>query len=344
MGLKTYVARRILLLIPVLIGVTSLIFLISMCFTPEQRAALYVTDRRQMRDLKGVAERYHLYDPINVQYVNWLKKLLQGDLGWSSYSHMPVTRCIIEYVPATLELALYAGPITIFLGIWLGKECAVHKDRLVDHISRVFAIIGWSLPTFWSAILFLSVFYGGLRWIPPGRLGEGASWYVSHSTDFIRYTNINTIDALLNWKPWIFLDALKHLVLPVTNLVIVSCALIMRIMRSSMLEVLGKGYITMARAKGLDETDVINKHAQRNALIPVTTISGVMLAGMMCGMVITETVFNYMGIGYWAANAATHLDIAGILGFALIVGVVYVTANLIVDIMYAYLDPRIRLG
>jgi peptide/nickel transport system permease protein len=160
---------------------------------------------------------------------------------------------------------------------------------------------------------------------------------------FIRYTGLNTIDGLLNGQFWITVDQVQHLVLPVTVLVTIQVALIVRIMRSSMLEALGKGYITTARAKGLSQKEVINKHARKNALIPTITLSGLLVAGMLNGVVITETVFGLSGVGQWAANSALNMDIAAVLGFTLFSGFLFVMANLIVDILYAYIDPRIRL-
>jgi peptide/nickel transport system permease protein len=188
------------------------------------------------------------------------------------------------------------------------------------------------------------IFYGyftGL--LPPDRLGHQMS-IVVNSADFVRYTHINTIDAILNLNGPVLLDALRHIVLPVTTLSIVSVAFIMRLMRSSMLESLGKGYILTARAKGLAERVVVNKHARRNALIPVITVSGYVFAGLANGVVITETIFTFKGIGWWAAQAATRLDIASVLGFALFNAVLFVLVNLIVDILYTRVDPRVRLG
>ncbi len=329
--------------IPVLIGVTLLIFAITMCFSPVERASLYVTDPKLLRNIDEIIAKYHLNDPFYIQYFNWMSEVLHGNLGWSESVHMPVSDAIINFLPATLELALFSAPLIIFIGIKMGVLSAVHQNELIDHVTRVMAIVGWSLPTFWSAILLLSAFYGHLGLFPPGRLGEAASAYV-HSPYFIRYTRINTIDSLLNGQFWIFVDALRHLILPVANLVLLNTALIMRIMRSSMLESLSKGYVMMARAKGLDERTVINKHAKRTALIPAITISGMLFAGMVCGMVITETVFCYTGIGYWAAHAAGQLDIPAVLGFALFVGVIFVFANLAVDILYVYINPKVSLG
>jgi peptide/nickel transport system permease protein len=167
---------------------------------------------------------------------------------------------------------------------------------------------------------------------------------VVNSAEFARYTHINTLDAILNWRWDVFLDALRHLILPVITLSVTNVAFIMRLMRSSMLESLGKGYVLTARAKGLDEKTVVNKHARRNALIPVITISGYLFAALAGGAVITETIFNYKGIGWWAWQSAVRLDIPSVLGFALFSAILFVLVNLIVDILYTRVDPRVRLG
>jgi peptide/nickel transport system permease protein len=250
---------------------------------------------------------------------------------------------LLSRFPATAELAIFAAPITIFLGIYLGKLSAVKKDTFVDHATRALAVVGWSLPSFWLGIMLLAFFYGGLGMFSPGRLSPWAEVLV-RSGSFKVYTGFYTVDAVLNLNGAVLLDALSHLVLPVATLTIINMALIMRVMRSSMLEQLGKTYITAARARGLDEKTVINKHATKNALIPVVTLSGLLTAGMLSGVVITETIFEFKGVGYFAARAATQLDVPAVLGFALLAGIIFVIANLIVDLLYAYIDPRIRLG
>jgi peptide/nickel transport system permease protein len=257
---------------------------------------------------------------------------------------MPVINAIGHFLPATLELALFSAPLIIVGGIFLGSKAAAHKDKAIDHATRLGAIVGWSLPTFWLGLVLLMVFYGffsGL--LPPERLSTDMS-IVVHSDSFNQYTNINTIDAILNGNAQVLADALRHLVLPVITLTVVSIAFIMRLMRSSMLESLGKGYILTARAKGLDEKTVVNKHARRNALIPVLTISGYLFASLMNGMVITESIFNIKGLGWWAWQSAVRLDIPSVLGFALFSGVLFVLTNLVVDLLYARFDPRVRLG
>jgi len=342
-GLRSYIIRRLLLLVPVLLGATLLIFAVSQMFSPVERASLYVRDPKQLRNIDEIIKKYHLDDPFFIQFSHWLAEVLKGNLGWSKSVNMPVARAIVEFLPATAELVLYAAPLIIFLGIKMGVLSATHRDTPLDHATRTLAIIGWSLPSFWLGIVLLAVFYGVFGLFPPGRLSVEASIYVN-SPNFIRYTKLNTIDALLNGQFWIFVDALKHLVLPVATLVIINIALLMRITRSSMLEEMSKLYVMMARAKGLDDKVVVNKHVQRNALISALTVSGLLTASLLCGVVITETVFNYHGIGYWAVHAAIQLDIPAVLGFTLFSALIFVAANLIVDIMYAYVDPRIKLG
>ena len=344
MELRSYITRRLLLLIPVLFGVTIFIFGITMMFSPIERASLYVTDARQMTNIPALIETYGLDQPFWVQYGNWISEVFSGNLGWSRVVGMPVWDAIWAFLPTTLELAIFATPIIIFTGIFLGTKAAAHKDRPLDHGTRVMAIFGWSLPTFWLGLILLMVFYGyftGL--LPPSRLSIPMEMVVN-SASFIRYTHINTIDAILNLNGPVLLDALRHLILPVITLSVTQVAFIMRLMRSSMLESLGKGYILTARAKGLAERVVVNKHARRNALIPVITVAGYVLAGMANGVVITETIFTYKGLGWWAWQAAVRLDIASVLGFALFNAVLFVLVNLVVDILYTRVDPRVRLG
>jgi ABC-type dipeptide/oligopeptide/nickel transport system permease component len=342
--LRSYIIRRLLLLIPVLFGVTLFIFGITMLFSPMERASLYVTNPRQIADLPAIIETYGLDRSFFEQYGTWIGQVLSGNLGWSRVVSMPVWDAIWSFLPATLELAIFATPLIILIGIFLGTQAAAHKDRPLDHGTRVAAIFGWSLPTFWLGLILLMIFYGLFRGLlPPGRLGIDTEMVV-HSADFVRYTHINTIDAILNLNGAVFLDALRHLILPVITLTVVQIAFVMRLMRSSMLESLGKGYILTARAKGLAERVVINKHARRNALIPVITVSGYVFAGLVNGVVITETIFAYRGIGWWAWQAAFRVDIASVLGFALFNAVLFVLVNLVVDILYTRVDPRVRLG
>jgi len=346
MGLRTYIIRRLLLVIPTLLGATLLIFAVTQLFDPVARATLYITNVQQFtpENIDRIIQTYGLNDPAYLQFGRWLSQVLQGNLGFSRTARQPVLSALLERFPATAEVVITCAPIIILLGIWLGVKSAVHRDKLVDHVTRTVSIIGWSLPSFWLGIILISIFYVGLGLFPTGRLSTSAYTFVLTNPSFIRYTKLNTIDGILNGQLWITVDAIRHMVLPVAVLTTIQIALIVRIMRSSMLEALNKGYIVAARAKGLTEREVVNKHARKNALIPTITLSGLMVAGMLNGVVITETVFGINGIGLFAANSALSLDIAAVLGFTLFSGAIFILANLIVDIAYAYLDPRIRLG
>jgi peptide/nickel transport system permease protein len=345
--LITFILRRLLMLPLVVAGVSILIFSLMMLMSPFSRLAVYITDPSALKqgpqELDEMVEALGLNDPAWVQYGRWMKEILHGNFGWSESARQPVLQAIVKLFPASAELTLYAAFPVIFLGIWLGKISAVHQNTLIDHVSRVSAIVGWSFPTFVFGILALLVFYSILGWFPPGRLTLAASRIV-YSDAFTSYTGMHTIDALLNRNLYVFFDALRHLVMPVFTLAYVSWAMILRLMRSSMLETLRQDYVVTARSKGLTERTVINKHAQRNALLPVTTVAGLMVAGLLNGVVVVETVFNYRGLGAFAASAAVQLDMPSILGFSLFNGVLLVVTNLIVDVMYAFFDPRVRLG
>jgi ABC-type dipeptide/oligopeptide/nickel transport system permease component len=338
-----YVVRRLMILPIILFGVTLLIFGMMSFLEPAQRASLYVQAiPKGAGELDEIIEKYGLDDPMYVQYFRWLKGVLRGDLGFSRTGKAPVLATIKRYIPASFELAIWAAVPLLWVGIQLGVISALHHNKLIDQVMRVFAIVGWSFPTFVFGLLVLMIFYAKLQWFPAGRLSGWASEVVL-SGEFTRFTGMNTVDALLNLRLDIFWDALRHLILPVITLSYVSWALILRVTRSSMLEVLRADYVTTARSKGLKEGLVIDKHAKPNALIPVATVGGIVMIGLMSGVVITETVFNYRGLGWWVATSAGHLDVISVLGFSLFYGVLVVCGNLVVDVMYAYLDPRVRL-
>lgn len=350
-----YIIRRLLMLPLILFGVTLLIFAMLQFLSPEERAALYIKDiPKNPQALEGVIKRYGLDKPIYVQYWNWMVGVqdpntgertggvLRGDLGYSRTSSVPVAELIRIRFPATLELALWSVLPIVLVGVWLGVLAAMHHNGLFDQTARVFSIVGWSFPTFVFGLLVLMIFYAKLEWFPPGRLSDWAAAVV-RSPGFHNYTRLVTVDALLNGRVDIFWDALKHLILPIITLSYLSWALLLRVTRSSMLEVLRQNYVTTARAKGLKENVVIRRHVLRNALIPVATITGFVVIGLLNGVVITETVFNYPGIGSAVARAALQLDVVTVLGMTLFTGTIIVVMNLVVDVMYAVIDPRVRL-
>lgn len=327
-----------------LFGLSLLIFGMLQLLDPIERAALYVTSPPKTPDaLQAVIQKYGLDQPLYIQYWVWLKGVLHGSLGWSKTAQMPVLEAIRAYFPASLELALWSFFPIILIGIWLGIQAAVHHDRFIDKVARVLAILGYSFPAFVFGLLALLIFYARLQWFPPGRLSDWATAVV-YSPSFHPYTGMNTVDALLNLRLDLLLDALRHLILPVLTLATLNCALVLRVTRSSMLEAIGQDYIRTARAKGLRERLVIHRHARPNALIPVVTIGSLLLVGLLNGVVVIETVFNYQGMGLFAARAALNFDSVTILGITLLAGVLLVFANLAVDTLYLYLDPRIRIG
>jgi peptide/nickel transport system permease protein len=340
--MMAFVARRLLLLPVVAFGVSVLIFSLLQFLSPAERASLFVKDPRQLSQIDAIIRKYGLDQPVHVQYWTWLTEVAHGDLGWSQTARMQTSQAIKEFFPATLELTIFMIVPIVVIGLWLGTKAAVHKDRFVDHFSRFFAISLRGMPSFVWGLIMLMIFYGGLNWFPPGRLSVDAELFVK-SGQFQRYTRLMTVDALLNGELWIFVDALRHMAGPVLTLVLVEMALLVRMTRSSMLEVLRQDYVRTARAKGLDEPVVIGRHARRNALIPVITLSSLLFVGLLGGVVLAETIFNFPGIGQWGAAAAVQLDIPGVTGFGMFVALLTVVGNLAADILYAAVDPRIRL-
>ncbi|MFH1137659.1 MAG: ABC transporter permease [Pseudomonadota bacterium] len=341
----TFIIRRLFFLIFVLFGVSVLIFGILMTFSPERRAAAYVSSPRQAKDIPKLIKQFGLNEPFYRQYFRWASEVARGNMGWSLVAARPVGEAFWRYLPVTLEMNLFAAPIVIFFGIWLGTLAGVHRDAWIDHATRIFAIVGWSLPTFLFALVLLMVFYGYFHVFSPGILSDHLNMFiVDHPDQFIRYTGLYTVDGLLNRRLDIAWDAFTHLVLPILTYVVVVVALNMRVMRSGMIEELSKDYIVTARAKGADRHTIHIKHARRNALLPVVTVAGQLAALSMEGSVAVEVVFNRQGIGWWLAESATQLDMPVLMCICLFMGVVFVATNLILDIMYAYIDPRIRLG
>jgi peptide/nickel transport system permease protein len=340
----TFILRRLAIMPLVLLGLSIMVFLMLQLLSPVERAALYVTDiPKNAAALNAIISKYGLDKPIYVQYWNWLKDLLHGNLGWSKTAQMPVLQAIRTYFPATLELALWAFIPIIVIGIWLGIQAALHHNSIIDHAARIFSIIGYSFPSFVFGLLLLMLLYAHLQWLQPGRISQWAVPIV-YSPGFHQFTGMMTIDGLLNGRFDIFMDALKHLIMPAITLAYIDWALILRVTRSSMLEVLRADYITTAKAKGMSWRNVVRLHARPNAMIPVATIGGLLLVGLLNGVVITETVFDYQGMGNFVAKAALNFDAISVLGITLFYGALLVIANLVVDILYAYLDPRIRVS
>lgn len=342
MNLRNYIIRRILISIPVFLGISVIVFTLTRLVGDP--AHIYIHPDMTPEYIEWVREFYHFNDPIYMQYLYWFRGLIQGDLGHAKVINLPVTEAIVIFLPASMELAIYSFFFAMLVGVYLGTLSAVKKDTWVDHVSRFISLSGFSVPIYWLGLMLLFVFYYLLGVVTPGRLSiEVIMRYLPPYGNFKYYTGLLTLDALLNGNLVVFIDALKHLALPVLVQTYIRQGIFTRILRSSMLEELGKEYVTLGHAKGLDKKTVTSKYARRNALIPLVTVAGIQFVAIMSGVVLTETVFNWPGLGRIAAGAAMSLDHAMILGFALFMGLLFIISNLVVDIFYGYLDPRIRM-
>ena len=273
--------------------------------------------------------------PLYERYFIFLKGLAHGDLGLSIATQRPVLDDIIAYAPATIELATMGFLLAIVIGVPLGIVAAVRRDSWIDHSARFISLIGVSSPTFWLAFIMLAVFYGGLQIAPgPGRLD-----YVAMPPPTV--TGFFLIDTLVAGDWSAFRDAFGHLVLPSIVLAATTLGLVTRTTRASMLESMQQDYVRMARAKGLKERAVVMSHVLPNALIPVVTLGGLAYANLLTGAVMTETVFSWPGLGLYTFRSAAALDFPAIMGITIVVAVTYLVINLLTDISYALLDPRV---
>jgi peptide/nickel transport system permease protein len=353
-----YIFRRLLLAIPVLFGIVFVVFtLVRLIPGDPCRAALGERATDEICD--AYIARRGLDKPILVQFVRYLGELSHGDLGDSYRQGRPVTEMLIERLPVTIELSLMALLFAISIGIPLGILSAYWQNSSVDVGTMIVANIGVSMPVFWLGLMLQFIFAVLLKntfaALPPsGRLTSGVTvaplyitwgWQVSGAAqtflDFV--SNMNLVNALLTGNWHVLGDALKHLILPAIALGTIPMAIIARMTRSSLLDVLGLDYIRTARAKGLGEVAVILRHGLRNAMLPIVTIIGLQFGILLAGAVLTETIFNLSGVGRSLYEAITARDYRVVEGFTLIIAVVFVVVNLVVDVSYAYLDPRVRL-
>lgn len=334
-----YIFRRVISIPLLLLGIVSIAFFISHSTQGDPLAA--VVSERQMENPEVVAAakaRWGLDKSLPEQYLIYLKNLLTGDLGTSFRTKQPVAKDLLDRLPATLELVIAAMILGSTTGIVLGVVAARFRDRMIDHAARLWALTGSSTPVFWSGLILLYVFSVVLGWLPgPGRLDPRAT-----APDSV--TGFLTIDSLLAGDLDRFGDALYHLLLPALVLGWTVMGIVSRLVRASMLDVLGQDYIVAARARGAGELRVLLNHALRNALVPTLTIIGFTFAYLITGAVLTETIFSWPGIGSYAVDAARNLDYPAIIGVTIVGGTAFLLSNLLTDIAYAFADPRIRLS
>lgn len=330
-----YLLRRLLLIVPTLIGLSILTFVISH-LVPADPAKLAAGPRATPDMVQTIRHEYGLDQPIYVQYVRYVGNLLRGDWGRSIVTQHAVGSELRQYFPATLELVLASMVIAIGLGIPLGVLAAVHQNRWPDHLSRVFTISFVSIPRFWFAIILQLTVAFSLKLLPiNGRLPTLV-------TPPRTITGMYTVDSLLTGNLHLFGIAFEHLLLPAFVQGIAALAIVVRMVRGDMLEMLGQDFVRTARAKGLSERKVVVGHALRNAFIPTLTMIGLSFGFSLGGSVLVETVFDWPGIGLYAVNSATSFDFEPIMGVTILVGSVFILLNLLVDLLYGVLDPRIR--
>lgn len=332
--MRQYAVRRSLTVIPVLIGVSVLVFGF-IHLIPGDPAQTMLGERATPEKIAAVKRQLGLDRPIHEQYLLYVGRVLQGDLGVSIVRGDPVLRDLLRRFPATVELATSAILLALLFGIPIGIVSAVWRNSFVDSLSRVWALAGVSMPIFWLGVMLAWFFGVQLRWLPTGfRLGS--------NTTFDPVTNFVILDALVQ-RNWAVLgDALHHLILPAVALATIPLAVIARMTRASMLEVLSRDYVRTAQAKGLSQADVVLRHAFRNALLPVLTVVGLQVGRLLAGAILTETIFSWPGIGLWVYESIESRDYAVVQGASLFIAVVFVTVNLATDLLYAAVDPRIR--
>jgi peptide/nickel transport system permease protein len=332
--MRRYAIRRSLTVIPVLLGVSVLVFGF-VHLIPGDPALTMLGERATPEKVVEIRERLGLDRPIPAQYLIYVGKLLRGDLGTSIVRGDPVLTDLLRRFPATVELAAAAMALAVLLGLPIGIASAVWRNSVVDSVARVWALAGVSMPIFWLGLMLAWFFGVHLRWLPTGfRLDTG--------TTLAPWTNFVLLDAALGGNWTAFRDALRHLVLPAVALATIPLAIVARMTRASMLEVLSREYMRTAEAKGLPQTAVILRHGLRNALLPVITVIGLQVGHLLAGAILTETIFSWPGIGLWVYESIEARDYAIVQGASLFIAVIFVTVNLITDLLYAAVDPRIK--
>lgn len=354
MKLWLYVVRRLLVLIPTIIGFTFILFVLTHVGGPQAFLRQYVDPHLSgpARDalIASLYARFHLNDPIYIQYFYWLAQVVQGDLGTSTSIHVPVSTGLLWYMPNTLMLTVVTAVLTWFISIPIGLYSAVRRDSVLDQGVRVGTFALYSMPIFLIGFaIFLTV---GTGWhILPMRDTTGnvdtyllpsipSSWFSSDAVS--SPTHILVLDAMINGDWPIAWNAFLHVLLPAATLALALLAGIVRILRASVLETLEQDYIRLARAKGVPDRIVNGLHAKKNALLPVVTSYGYLVSTLLGGTVVVEDIFVFKGIGWWTTAALLGQDVAGIMGTTLVFGLILLSTTLVLDILYGVIDPRIR--
>lgn len=332
-----FIVRRLGGLAFVLVGVSVLTFFLAQVVPVDPAASALGANARE-EQIEAYRQQMGLDQPAIIQYGRYVQRLLHGDLGNSIRTRRAVLADLRDYLPATIELALVAMLVTILVGTPLGILAALNRNTFLDAGARMLALIGGAMPIFYVGLVLLGIFYRQLQWLPgPGRLDATL-------TPPTHITGLYTVDSLLTGN-WVTLrNAIGHLFLPAITLGFYSTAALLRMTRSSMLEMLGQDYVRTARAKGLAERIVIGRHVFKNALPPILTIIGILFGSLLSGAVLTETIFNWPGIGRYATTSVTTLDYPAVMGVTLVAAFIYPLMNTLVDIAYSFIDPRVRVN
>lgn len=344
MKIYEYIVRRLALMILVLFGVSVIVFYLARGFPSAFSPwAQYITVKTKPAQIEAIIKTHGFDQPLYIQYWYWLWDVFHGDWGYSNWANgLPTYVVFSSRFPFTVELTITATILTLAIGIPLGIVSALRNNTAADHAARIVALTGYSVPSYWFAyvlqLVFAYYFYTwGLPSLPSGGIiSQGLQGTVP------TVTGLPILDGLFAGNLGYTADAVAHVILPAFNLSFISLGYLARIVRASMLEVLRQDYITMARAKGLPERIVIYRHALRNALIPAMTLTGLFVAGLLGGAIITETVFSWPGVGYVSLIAVFQGDSNFLLLYSLITALIIVVANLTVDVLYVFLDPRIK--
>ncbi|MFF4415555.1 ABC transporter permease [Streptosporangium sp. NPDC001559] len=336
--LVRFLVRRVLTALLLAVGITLVTFVLTNLVPGDPVAANL--GQRALGDPAIVAQwraDHGLDKPLPQQYLLHLQGVLQGDLGTSQQSHRPVLDDLSEAVPATLELAGTAILISLVAGVAFGVIAALRRDRLPDHVLRVLSLVGISVPTFWLALTTFYIFFYRLQITPgSGRIDPGM-------TAPPHVTGLYTVDAALAGQWDVFSSALGHLATPALVLALYTIGLLTRFTRSAVLEVMGQDYVRAARAKGLPGRVILFRYVLRSALVPIITVAGLAFGSLLSGTVLVEAIFAWPGVGQYAYKSATSLDLPAVMGVGLVIGAVYLVINLIVDVLYGVIDPRVRL-
>ncbi len=336
--MRRYLAKRLGISLLTILGIVVVVFFIVRVVPGDAaslRAGPYATEER----IQFIADQYGLNDPVVEQFVDYISGFVQGDLGVSIRTNQPVRTELLDRLPASMELAAYSILLAVLIGVPLGILAAAKRGTWIDNIARVLAVVGSSMALFWLGLLLIFFFAFRLGWFPGpiGRLAVGTEVPPS-------YTGFYTIDGLLSGNPSVTWEALRYLALPVITLGLVLAAPILKMVRTAVIVSLESDYVRTAKAVGIPQTSILFVDGLRNALIPVVTTIGIVLGFMLGGNIIVEFLFSWPGVGKYAFDAISTRDLEALQGFVVMVGVLYVILNVVIDIAYVLIDPRIRLG